>query len=32
VGTISGGHGAYWDRPVQMAEELRPYLREITAS
>jgi pimeloyl-ACP methyl ester carboxylesterase len=32
VGTISGGHGTYWDAPAQMAEELRPYLRDITAS
>lgn len=28
VAAISGGHGAYWDRPAQMAEELRRYLRD----
>lgn len=32
VGTISGGHGAYWDRHDEMAAELRPYLRAITSS
>jgi pimeloyl-ACP methyl ester carboxylesterase len=32
VGTISGGHGAYWDRPDQMAAELRPYLRAVTSN
>jgi pimeloyl-ACP methyl ester carboxylesterase len=32
VATISGGHGAYWDRPDQMAAELRPYLRELSAA
>jgi pimeloyl-ACP methyl ester carboxylesterase len=32
VGTLSGGHGAYFDRPDKMAEELRPYLREIASN
>jgi pimeloyl-ACP methyl ester carboxylesterase len=32
VGTISGGHGAYWDRPEQMADELRLYLRAVTSN
>jgi pimeloyl-ACP methyl ester carboxylesterase len=32
VATISGGHGAYWDRPDQMAVDLRPYLRAITSN
>ncbi len=31
LGRLSGKHAPYFDRPAQMAAELRPYLRELTA-
>ena len=32
VVTTPGGHGAYHDRPRELAETMRPFLREVSAS
>jgi pimeloyl-ACP methyl ester carboxylesterase len=30
IATTPGGHGAYHDHPVELAETIRPFLREVT--